>query len=96
MPPSTSNIARLEARLPAQVMATLKRAAEIEGRSLTDFVVTAAHEAARRTIAETDVIRLSVEDSHRFAEAILDPPEPAPALVRAFEHHRKLIASSDA
>ena len=31
--------ARLEARLPHEVMARLKRAAEIQGRTLTDFVV---------------------------------------------------------
>lgn len=89
-----SNVARLEARLPRQIMATLKRAAEIEGRSLTDFVVASAHQAARRTIEEVEVIRLSMEDSHRFAMAILDPPEPVPALVEAFEHHRRLIAGS--
>jgi len=34
--------ARLEARLPHDVMMRLKRAAEIQGRTLTDFVVAAA------------------------------------------------------
>ena len=34
--------ARLEARLPPEIHAMLKRAAEIEGRALTDFVVTGA------------------------------------------------------
>jgi uncharacterized protein (DUF1778 family) len=87
-------IARLEARLPADVHALLRRAAEIQGRSLTDFVVTAAHEAARRTIAETHIIQLSVDDQRAIAKAIVDPPEPTPALRRAFERHRKLIISS--
>ena len=36
--------ARLEARLPADVHALLKRAAEVQGRTLTDFVVTAARD----------------------------------------------------
>lgn len=88
-------MARLEARLPSNVMAVLKRAAEIEGRTLTDFVVSVAHAAARRTIEDAEVVRLSVEDSRRFAEAILDPPEPAPALKRAFNHHRELVRSSE-
>ena len=88
--------ARLEARLPAEVMAVLKRAAEIEGRTLTDFVVAAAHEAARRTIESTEVVRLSVEDSRRFAEALLSPPEPAPALRRAGERYRKLVGTTGA
>jgi uncharacterized protein (DUF1778 family) len=88
--------ARLEARLPAEVHALLRRAAEIQGRTLTDFVVTAAHEAARRTIAETDLVRLAVEDQRRFAEAILDPPEPEPALRRAFARHRRLVRNAEA
>jgi hypothetical protein len=44
---------RLEARLSPETLAVIKRAAEIEGRSVSDFVVAAAHQAAQRTIAET-------------------------------------------
>ncbi len=51
--------ARLEARLPANIYALLKRAAELQGRSLTDFVVSAAHDAAVRAIEEAEIIRLS-------------------------------------
>jgi uncharacterized protein (DUF1778 family) len=83
--------ARLEARLPAETHALLKRAAELEGRSLTDFVVSAARDAAYRTIEQVELIRLSVQDQRRVAEAILHPPEPTPALRRAFERRRKLF-----
>jgi uncharacterized protein (DUF1778 family) len=83
--------ARLEARLPADVHAMLKRAAQIQGRTLTDFVVTAAQEAARHTIEDAEIIRLSAEGQERFAEALLNPPEPNEALKRAFEHHRRLV-----
>jgi uncharacterized protein (DUF1778 family) len=86
-----STTARLEARLPADVHALLKRAAEMQGRSLTDFVVTAARDAACRTIEEAGIIRLSVEDQRQLAEAILNPPAPAPALRRAFERRRELF-----
>lgn len=74
-------------------MAALKRAAEIEGRTVTDFVVSAAHAAARRTIEDVEIIRLSVEDQRRLAEAILDPPQPVPALRRAVRRHRELFGS---
>jgi hypothetical protein len=47
MKPDTQPTARLEARLPPEVMARLKRAAEIQGRTLTDFVVAAAEAACR-------------------------------------------------
>lgn len=90
----TSNDSRLEARLPARVHALLKRAAEIQGRTLTDFVVTAAQEAARRTIEETDIVRLSRADQERFAAALIAPPKPGPALRRAAKRHRRLVAAT--
>jgi len=87
----TQTKARLEARLPSEVHALLKRAAEIEGRTLTDFVVSAAREAACRTIERTEIIRLSVEDQRQVAEALLNPPEPAAALKKAFQRRRELF-----
>ena len=84
---ATQHTARLEARLPASVYATLKRAAELKGRSITDFVVSAAHDAARLAIEEEGIIRLSAEDQLRFAQALLDPPEPNEALRRAMQLH---------
>jgi uncharacterized protein (DUF1778 family) len=89
--PKTATTARLEARLPADVHALLKRAAEIEGRSLTDFVVSAAQEAARKTIEESAVIKLSAEDQERFAEALIAPAPLTPAMERAISRHRRLI-----
>lgn len=83
--------ARLEARLPVDTHALLKRAAQIEGRSLTDFVVTAAREAAMRVIDKASVIRLSVADQQRFGDALIDLKPLAPAMERAREHHRALI-----
>lgn len=83
--------ARLEARIAPEVHEMLKRAAEIEGRSLTDFVVAAASAAARHTIAEAEVIQLSGESARAFAALLLDPPAPVPAMVRAFAHHKRLI-----
>jgi uncharacterized protein (DUF1778 family) len=86
--------ARIEARIAPDALAVVKRAAEIQGRSVSDFVVAAAQEAAARTIEETQIIRLSVEDQRAFAEAILNPPAPSAALLRAAEAYRKLIKSS--
>ena len=87
--------ARLEARLPHDVMARLKRAAEIQGRTLTDFVVAAADEAACRAIQETEIIRLSIEGQRQIAAAILNPPAPTPALKRAAKRYREQFALED-
>ena len=87
----TSHTARIEARIAPNILDIVKRAAEIQGRSLSDFVVSAAQEAAHRTISETEIVRLSVEGQRAFAEAILDPPEPSEGLRKAFASHRRLI-----
>jgi uncharacterized protein (DUF1778 family) len=84
---------RLEARISPEALATVRRAAEIQGRSVSDFVVTAAHEAAQKTIAETQIIRLSLDDQRAFAQSIIHPPEPASALRRAMEAHRRLVTA---
>lgn len=84
---TTETTARLEARLPSSVYATLKRAAELKGRSLTDFVVSAAYEAAKQSIEEEGIVRLSAEDQRRFAEALLKAPAPNAALRKAKQRH---------
>jgi uncharacterized protein (DUF1778 family) len=94
MPGEVSRTARLEARITPDVLAVVKRAAEIQGRSLSDFVVAAAQEAAHRAIEEAHLIRLSVEDQRRFVDCLLNPPEISPALSRAREAHARLIRES--
>jgi uncharacterized protein (DUF1778 family) len=82
---------KIEARLPVGVYAVLKRAAQLVGCNLTDFVVSAAPEAAQRAIEEEGIIELSAEDQRRFAEAFIDPPKPNQALRRAARAHAKLV-----
>lgn len=91
MAQETPRTARLEARIAPEALAIVKRAAEMEGRSLSDFIVSAAQEAAHRTIEDNHIIRLSVEDQQRFVDMLLNPPEPADALKRARQAHSDLI-----
>lgn len=85
---------RVEARIAPDMLAMVRRAAELEGRSLSDFLVNAAQEAARRTIERVQIIQLSVEEQERFANLLLDPPAPAAAMKRAADAHRKLLGPS--
>jgi uncharacterized protein (DUF1778 family) len=94
MPQQASRTARIEARIAPGALLVVKRAAELQGRSISDFVVAAAQEIAHRTIEEAQVIRLSIQDQQRFVELLLDPPVLTPALKRARKAHRRLIASS--
>lgn len=58
----TTRTARVEARIAPDALAVVRRAAELQGRSVSDFLVAAALEDARRTIEEAQIARLSVED----------------------------------
>lgn len=89
--PTATSTARLEARISPELHALLKRAAELQGRTLTDFVVTAVQEAAQQAIEQAEVIRLSLADQECFARALLSPPPPNPALERASARRRKLV-----
>ncbi|MDX8438066.1 DUF1778 domain-containing protein [Mesorhizobium australafricanum] len=94
MPNQQSRSARLEARISPDALSMVKRAAEIQGRSVSDFVVAAAQEAAQRTIEETAIIRLSMEDQRALMEAILNPPEPNEALRKAADAYKRLVIES--
>jgi uncharacterized protein (DUF1778 family) len=91
MPRGANRTARIEARIAPDAIVVIRRAAEIQGRSISDFVVAAAHEAAQKTVAEGEIIRLSLEAQERFAALLLNPPAPTAALSRAFKRHRALI-----
>ena len=89
--PAATNTAHLEARISTDLHSMLKRAAELQGRTMTDFVVSAVQDAAQRAIEQAEVIRLSLDDQECFARALLSPPQPAPALQRAFARRSKLL-----
>lgn len=86
-----ASTARLEARISTDLHAILKRAAELQGRTMTDFVVAAVQEAAQRAIEQSEIIHLSLADQQCFAQALLSPPQPTQALERAFARRRTLL-----
>jgi uncharacterized protein (DUF1778 family) len=82
---------RLEARVSAEQKAVFQRAAELEGRSLSDFLIDSAQRRAEEVIREHEVIRLSVQDSLLFAEAVLNPPTPSERLRAAFARYKEEV-----
>jgi len=64
---------RLEARVTAEQKRLIERAATLQGRSVTDFVLASLQEAARRAIEDHGRLALSVRDSEAFVEALLKP-----------------------
>jgi uncharacterized protein (DUF1778 family) len=82
---------RLEARVSAEVKALFQEAATLEGRTLTDFIVQAVTEAAKRTLRERDVIELSRRDREAFVNALLHPPTPSARLRSAAQHYQQVF-----
>jgi uncharacterized protein (DUF1778 family) len=83
---------RLEARVSPEQKSVLERAAALEGRSLTDFVVASAHAAAVEAIQRHELITLTARDNRAFAQALMHPPAPNERLRAAARRHQELIA----
>src|SRR3990167_2360134 len=86
---------RLEARFSRKQKGLIQRAADLAGRSLTDFILTASQEAANKVIREHEVITLTAQESERFVTALMNPPGPNLALQKAAKHHRDFFDQDD-
>ena len=88
-----SQSARLEARISRDLHGAVKRAAELQGRTVTDFVVDAVQSAASKAITQADHVRMSIADQEAFANALITPAKPNAALKRAFSKANKLLVA---
>ena len=82
---------RLETRITAEQKALIEHAAALQGRSITEFVLTSVQDAARRAIEEHEILSLSVRDSHALVEALLNPPEPGARLREAAARYKAVM-----
>lgn len=89
---SRSRAERLEARITRQQKALFQRAADLQGRTLTDFVVTSLQEVATHTVRDLESLTLSLRDRDRFINALLSPPRPNARLVEAARRHRQMTS----
>jgi uncharacterized protein (DUF1778 family) len=80
---------RLEARISKAQKELFVRAAGLQGRSLTGFLIASAQEAALETLRTHDSVRLSERDRQAFVSALLTPPTPAKMLRQAAMRYRQ-------
>src|SRR5262245_41845133 len=85
---------RLEARVSAEQKALLQCAADIQGRSLSDFIIGSAQQAAEEVIRTHQIITLTAEDSRLLVEALLNPPPPNERLRVAAARYRQEFGES--
>ena len=77
-------------RLDAASKRKLERAAAYSNRSVTEFVLANAIEAAEKVIEDHETVVLSDRDRDVFFEAILNPPKPNKALRDAMRWYHGL------
>jgi uncharacterized protein (DUF1778 family) len=64
---------RLETQVTAEQKTLIEHAAALQGRTVTEFVLTSVQDAARRAIEGHQQFELSVRDSQAFVAALLNP-----------------------
>lgn len=79
MPAKPERTVRIEVRISPETLETVRRAAEIQGQSVSEFMAAAAQEGAQRAIQRVKPLKLPTV------------PAPTTALTRAFKRHRALI-----
>lgn len=89
-----AKIERLEARVSKEQKRLFQKAADLEGRTLTDFMIQATSEAARQTLERHEMVRLTLRDQLAFVKALLRPPEPGNRLRGAALRYKSLNQST--
>ena len=80
---------RLEARISKEQKQLFTKAAVLEGRSLSDFVVSSAQKAATKTVQEHEMLVLSARDREVFVAALLDDAPPGKTLRDAAKRYKE-------
>jgi uncharacterized protein (DUF1778 family) len=62
----------MDLRIPQEVRDIIDRAASMEGRTRTDFVLTAALERAEQVIERRKLIRLAMRDQELLVTSLLE------------------------
>jgi len=80
---------RFDARINETQKLLIQRAADLEGRTMTDFVLDSAQAAAERAIEKHDMLILTARETEAFADAILKSADPGLVLRRAARNYRE-------
>ena len=82
---SSTKTRRLDLRLTEEQDALIRRAAEQDTRSISDFVLSAATLEAQRRLADQRFFILNEEDHARFEEILEASPTDDPKLRKLFD-----------
>lgn len=87
----TGKTERLEARITLEQKEFFQHAADLSGRSLTDFVVSSVQEKAEEAVRSHQILELSARSAEEFIDALENPPVPNERLRNAVRRYRTLV-----
>jgi uncharacterized protein (DUF1778 family) len=87
----TTRSERLEARVSRETKALCQKAADLQGSTLTEFLVNSALEAATQIVRENEFVELTRCDRIAFVEALLHAPAPNARLRKAAARHAQMF-----
>lgn len=90
--------ARLDIRLSKEQKSFFEYVAGLEGVGLTDFIITAVQKYAVNTVVEQEkvnTILASKQDQEIFFEAMMNPPKPNDALIKAASNYKNSINDAE-
>ena len=78
---------RLEARVAVEQKSLFQKAADLQGKTLTEFLIHSAEQEALKTIREYEIIALGKHDQHMLMESLLTYETPNEDLLAAAKQY---------
>lgn len=88
---STSKSARIETRVSREQKDLIERAATLNGRTVSEFVLAHVEVAAKKVIDEHEKLHLDQAQSRILVDALLTPKKPNKKLKLAIKDYRKRV-----
>lgn len=94
-PITESTMSRIDVRLPLATREIIDRAAAMQGRTRTDFLMDAVLEKAKAVIAEHNLLQLSLQDQALLANALIEQKvsEPSDHMKALAREYRERVES---
>ncbi len=90
---AASKSQRINLRLDMAAKHKIERAASLDGRTVSGFILSSALASADEAIRARETMILSKRDAEVFFDAILDPPAPSETLANAMKEYRRRVVS---
>lgn len=83
--PKRAALERIDIRVPVGAKDLIRRAAEAKGVTVSNFVISAAYDAAQATLLGVEIMKLSPEQTARILGSLEGTAEPNEALKNLME-----------